>query len=98
MQDQGQIARSFAAWQRAYQQLGEAEQRLAAATLAWQQGLQPRPDGLRQEVLGLKAEQDWRYGAAAEALRNRHNTGAVPVALPAVPRPGMAGGCSPHPA
>jgi hypothetical protein len=96
MQDHGQIARAFAAWQRSHQKLCDAEERLAAATLAWQQGLQPQPDNLRQEVEGLKAEQDWRYDVAAEALRNRRNTGAVPVAVSPTPRPGLASGRSPQ--
>lgn len=71
MQDHGQIARAFAAWQRAHQKLSDGEERLAAATRGWQQGLQPRPDGLQAEVLTLKAEQDLRYELAAEVLRNR---------------------------
>jgi hypothetical protein len=50
---------------------------------------------LHNEVVSLKAEQDWRYDIAAEALRNRRSTGAVPVAVSAVPRPGAAGGSSP---
>lgn len=98
MQDHGQIARAFAAWQRAHQKLCDAEERLAAATLAWQQGLQPRPDALQQEVQRLKAEQDWRYDAAADALRNRRGgpAGAMPEAAP--PRSALAGGTSPQPA
>lgn len=66
MQDHGQIARAFAAWQRAHQKLSDAEERLAAATRGWKQGLQPRPDGLQAEVITLKAEQDLRYELAAE--------------------------------
>jgi hypothetical protein len=73
MQDQAQIARAFAAWQRAHQKLCDAEERLAAATQAWQQGRQPRPDALYEEVLSLKAEQEWRYDVAAQALRRRNN-------------------------
>lgn len=79
MQDQAQIASAFAAWQRAHQQLCDAEERLAAATQAWQQGRQPRPDTLANEVNRLKAEQEWRYDAAAQALRRRH-TGGSPLA------------------
>ncbi len=94
MQDHGQIARAFAAWQRAHQKLCDAEERLAAATLAWQQGLQPRPDTLLQDVQRLKAEQDWRYAAAADALRNRRGTSAATAAA----RPGLAGGSAPQPA
>jgi hypothetical protein len=76
MQDQAQIARAFAAWQRAHQQLCDAEEKLAAATQAWQQGRAPRPDALHTQVASLKAEQEWRYDAAAQALRRRHNGGA----------------------
>lgn len=97
MQDHGQIARAFAAWQRAHQKLSDAEAQLAAATTGWQQGLQPRPDGLQAEVITLKAEQDLRYELAAEALRNRGN--GVTAANAAGPgRPGAAGGSSSQPA
>lgn len=75
MQDQGQIARAFAAWQRAHQKLCDAEERLAVATAAWKKGLQPRPDALHDEMLSLKAEQEWRYDVAAETLRKRRGTG-----------------------
>lgn len=83
MQDHGQIARAFAAWQRAHQALCDAEERLAAATAAWQQGTQPRPDALYNEVTALKAEQDWRYDAAADALRHRGDSGPAPLAASA---------------
>ncbi|MFC5496879.1 hypothetical protein ACFPOE_04970 [Caenimonas terrae] len=81
MQDQGQIqiARAFGAWQRAHQKCCEAEERLAAAVLAWKQGLQPRPDALQAEVLSLKAEQERHYDVAAQALRSR-NSGPAPLA------------------
>lgn len=91
MQDQGKIARAFAAWQRAHQSLCEAEDRLANAVQAWQDGLQPRPDALHAEVVRLKAEQDWRYEAAAEALRDRGDA-------PAGTKPGLPGGSSAQPA
>jgi len=85
MQDHGPIARAFAAWQRAYQKLSDAEARLAAATDAWQQGRQPRPDALYDEVLSLKAEQQLRYDIASETLRDRRSTGAAPhAALPSL--------------
>lgn len=89
MQDQGQIARAFAAWQRAHQLLTQAEDRLAAAVQAWQDGLQPRPDALHAEVVRLKAEQDWRYEAAAAALRNR---GAGSAGSAPQPGSGLPGG------
>jgi hypothetical protein len=95
MQDHGQIARAFAAWQGAHQKLSDAQERLAVATQGWQQGLQPRPDGLQAEVLTLKAEQDLRYELAAEALRNRGKAGAT---VAAQGRPGAAGGSSAQPA
>ncbi len=91
MQDHGQIARAFAAWQRAHKKLSDAEERLATATRGWQQGLQPRPEGLQAEVLTLKAEQDLRYELAAETLRNR---GKAAENAPAQGRPGAAGGSS----
>lgn len=91
MQDQGKIARAFAAWQRAHQSLTDAEERLASAVQAWQEGLQPRPDALHAEVMRLKAEQDWRYEAAAEAMRNRGGAPAGPVHLAV---PGLPGGSS----
>jgi hypothetical protein len=86
MQDNGQIARAFGAWQRAHEKLCDAENRLVSATDAWKKGLQPKPDSLQAEVQALKAEQDWRYDAAAEALRSRRSTGAVPVGVSAVRR------------
>lgn len=70
MQDQGQIARAFAAWQRAHQRFIDAEHRLAAATQAFQQGRAPRPDALHEEMLTLKAAQDSCYAEAAESLRS----------------------------
>lgn len=76
MQDQGQIARAFAAWQKAHQKLTEAELRLAAASQAFQRGLAPRPEQLHQEVLDLKAEQEWRYSVAADSLRQKHGGAA----------------------
>ena len=86
MQDHGPIARAFAAWQHAHQKHCDAEARLAAATDAWQQGRQPRPDHLYNEVLVLKAEQELRYEVAAETLRNRRTTGPAPlVASTALP-------------
>lgn len=75
MQKQRQIARAFTAWQSAHQRFSEAETRLAAATLAFKQGLAPSPDALRQELLVLKAEREWRYDEAAECLR-RSRTGS----------------------
>jgi hypothetical protein len=87
MQDQGRIARTFADWQRAYQKFVDAEARLAAATAAWKQGLQARPDALRDEVTNLKAEQDSRYDLASDSLRKHKDPGAGPVAC-AVARPG----------
>jgi hypothetical protein len=81
MQDHGQIARAFAAWQRAHQKLSDAEARLATATAAWQQGLQAPPDALANEVLVLKAEQDLRYEVAADALRrSRRDPGPTALA------------------
>lgn len=96
MQDHGEIARAFAAWQRAHQKLSDAEAQLAAATVGWQQGLQPRPDGLQAEVITLKAEQDLRYELAADALRNRGKVTAADAAAP--DRPGAAGGSPAQPA
>jgi len=96
MQDHGQIARAFAAWQRAHQKLCDAEERLAAANRDWQQGLQPRPDTLQAEVVSLKADQDRHYDIAAEALRNRGEAAAAATAVSAPGRPGAAGGSSPQ--
>jgi len=80
MQDHGPVARAFASWQRAYQKLSDAEARLAAATEAWQQGRQGRPDALYDEVLSLKAEQDMRYHIAAETLRSSRSGASAPLA------------------
>jgi hypothetical protein len=90
MQDHGQIARAFAAWQRAHKKLCDAEDRLAEATVAYQEGRRTRPDELREEVLSLRAEQDWRYTVAADALRRR-NTGAPGAAASAAAGPGRSG-------
>jgi hypothetical protein len=92
MQNHGQIARAFAAWQRAHERLCEAELRLQAATLAHQHGSAPKPDALRQEVLGLKAEQEWRYDIAADALRKKNTPVAVDAAAAIAPRPNLRGG------
>ena len=86
MQDQGQIASAFAAWQRANAKLGVAEERLAAATAAWKQGQCARPDALQAEVAALKAEQEWRYDVAADTLRSSRNSGPAPLAPASGPR------------
>lgn len=98
MQDDGQIARAFAAWQSTYQKLCEAEVRLATANQAHQQGLIPCPEELRSEVLRLKAEQDWRYQEAAQSLHRRNTQPETDRPSPASTRPGLPGGSSAQPA
>lgn len=73
MQDQRHIAGAFGAWQRANQKLCEAELRLESALDMHRRGLAPSPDALRNEVLSFRAEQEWRFDAAADALRRKHS-------------------------